>query len=73
MKAYIDPANLAHFIDGNPHFVLGIYDTTDYSDSPSYYTNELLLRIAHVPINMMINYYITEAPTQAIDAYASLR
>jgi len=70
MKAYIDPANLAHFIDGNPHFVLGIYDTTDYSDSPSYYTNELA-SIAHAPINMMINYYITEAPTQAIDAYVT--
>ena len=28
MKAWIDPANRAHFLDGNPHFVLGIYDTT---------------------------------------------
>ena len=31
MKAWIDPVNLAHFIDGKPHFVLGIYDTTQYS------------------------------------------
>ena len=31
MKAWIDPANRAHFLDGNPHFVLGIYDTTQYS------------------------------------------
>ena len=29
MKAWIDPTNRAHFIDGNPHFVLGIYDTTE--------------------------------------------
>ena len=28
MKAWIDPANRAHFNDGHPHFVLGIYDTT---------------------------------------------
>ncbi len=34
MNAWIDPANLAHFIDGNPHFVLGIYDTTDFSRQP---------------------------------------
>ena len=70
MKAWIDPANLAHFIDGNPHFVLGIYDTTDYSDSPAYYTNELAA-IAQAPINMIINYYITNAPTQAIIAYTT--
>ncbi len=31
MKAWIDPANRAHFLDGDPHFVLGIYDTTQYS------------------------------------------
>ena len=37
MKAWIDPANLAHFIDGNPHFVLGIYDTTGYSLRSAYY------------------------------------
>ena len=70
MNAWIDPANLAHFNDGNSHFVLGIYDTTDYSDSPAYYVNELAA-IAQAPINMMINYYITNAPTQAITAYTT--
>lgn len=70
MKAYIDPSNQAHFLDGNPHFVLGIYDTTDYSNLPSYYTAELAA-IAQAPINMMINYYITNAPTQAIAAYTT--
>lgn len=70
MKAWIDPANHAHFLDGSPHFVLGMYDTTGYSDSPSYYTAELAA-IAQAPINMMINYYISGAPTQAIEAYTT--
>ena len=70
MKAWIDPANLAHFIDGNPHFVLGIYDTTDYSNSPAYYVKELAA-IALAPINMIINYYITNAQTPAITAYTT--
>ncbi len=70
MKAYVDSSNEAHFLDGNPHFVLGIYDTTDYSDSPAYYVNELAA-IALAPINMIINYYITNAPTQAITAYTT--
>jgi hypothetical protein len=70
MKAWIDPANLAHFIDGNAHFVLGIYDTTDYSTSPTYYVPELAA-IAQAPINMIINYYITNASTEAITAYTT--
>jgi hypothetical protein len=70
MKAWIDPANLAHFIDRNPHFVLGIYDTTNYSNSPAYYLPELAA-IAKAPINLMINYYITNAPTPAIAAYVT--
>ena len=70
MNAWIDAANLAHFGDGNPHFVLGIYDTTQYSDLVSYYVPELAA-IALAPINMIINYYITNAPTQAIAAYTT--
>ncbi len=68
MKAWIDPANRAHFLDGNPHFVLGIYDTTQYSLREAYYVPELAA-IALAPINMIINYYITNAPTPAITAY----
>ena len=68
MKAWIDPANRAHFLDGDPHFVLGIYDTTQYSLREAYYVPELAA-IARAPINMLINYYITNAPTQAITAY----
>ncbi len=70
MKAWIDPANRAHFIDGHPHFVLGIYDTTGYSLSPAYYATRLAA-IAQAPINMIINYYITNAPTAAINAYTT--
>jgi ASPM-SPD-2-Hydin domain-containing protein len=70
MKAYIDPSNNAHFLDGNPHFVLGIYDTTGYSTLPSYYTAELAA-IAQAPINMMINYYVANSPTAAMKAYVA--
>src|ERR1700722_6777761 len=72
MKAWIDPANRAHFLDGNPHFVLGIYDTTQYSLREAYYVPELAA-IAQAPINMLINYYITNAPTPAITAYTDAR
>ena len=68
MKAWIDQANRAHFLDGNPHFILGIYDTTQYSLREAYYVPELAA-IAQAPINMLINYYITNAPTPAITAY----
>jgi len=70
MKAWIDPANLAHFIDGNPHFVLGIYDTTGFSFIPAAYVKELAA-IALAPINMMINYFLTNAPTPSITAYTT--
>ena len=70
LKAWIDQANLAHFIDGNPHFVLGIYDTSQYYLSPAQYVPELAA-IAQAPINMIINYFITNASTQAVTAYTT--
>ena len=70
MKAWIDQANRAHFLDGKAHFVLGIYDTTQYSLREAFWVPELAA-IALAPINLMINYYITNAPTQAIAAYTS--
>jgi hypothetical protein len=70
MKAWIDPDNRAHFIDGGPHFVLGIYDTTGYSYVPADYDKELAA-IALAPINMIINYFLTNAPTPAITAYTT--
>jgi hypothetical protein len=70
MKAWIDPANLAHFIDSKPHFVLGIYDTTGWSYTPSSFTKELAA-IAQAPINMIINYFLSNAPTPAVTAYTA--
>lgn len=70
MKAWVDPGNVAHFLDGDGHFVLGMYDTTDYSNNPGYYAPDLSA-IAQAPINMMINYYMTLAPPSAVEAYAT--
>jgi Abnormal spindle-like microcephaly-assoc'd, ASPM-SPD-2-Hydin len=70
MKAWIDPANNAHFIDGKAHFVLGIYDTTGWSSSPASYVKELTA-IAQAPINMIINYYLNIAPVAADVAYTT--
>ena len=45
MKAWIDPSNLAHFIDGNPHFALGIYDTS--GDRTARHTTQRSLPRSH--------------------------
>ncbi len=70
MKAWIDPGNFAHFIDGNAHFVLGIYDTTGWTFSPSSYVKELTA-IAQAPINMIINYFLSNTKTFAVTAYTT--
>jgi hypothetical protein len=68
LKAWIDDRNRAHFGDGASHFVIGIYDTSGYSNSPDAYA-PAVEEISKAPINMMVNYYITNAPISAIDAY----
>jgi hypothetical protein len=68
LKAWIDDRNLAHFDDGKPHFVIGIYDTSGYSNSSKYYARAVD-EISQAPINMLINYFITNAPISAINAY----
>ena len=68
LKAWIDDRNLAHFGDGNPHFVIGIYDTSNYFNSSDAYA-PALDEISQAPINMMVNYFITNAPISAINAY----
>ncbi|MGC2305416.1 hypothetical protein [Candidatus Binatus sp.] len=68
LKAWIDDRNLAHFGDGAPHFVIGIYDTSNYSNSPDAYA-PAVEEISQAPINMMVNYYITNAPISAVNAY----
>jgi hypothetical protein len=68
LKAWIDDRNRAHFGDGKPHFVIGIYDTSGYSNSPQGYAAGVE-EISKAPINMMVNYFITNAPISAINAY----
>ncbi len=68
LRAWIDERNRAHFGDGAAHYVLGIYETSGYSNNPKAF-DKPLDEIAQAPLNMLINYYITNAPTSAIDAY----
>jgi len=68
LKAWIDDRNRAHFGDGQPHFVIGIYDTSRYSNVATAY-EPAIDEISQAPINMMINYFITNAPISAVDAY----
>ena len=68
LKAWIDDRNRAHFGDGQPHFVIGIYDTSRYSNVATTY-EPAIDEISQASINMMINYFITNAPISAVDAY----
>jgi hypothetical protein len=68
LKAWIDDRNLAHFGDGKPHFVIGIYDTSGYSNLAQAY-DDALDEISQAPINMMVNYLVTNAPISAVNAY----
>jgi hypothetical protein len=68
MKAWIDDRNLAHFGDGKPHYVIGIYETSGYSSSSVRYASRVD-EISQAPINMLINYFITNAPVMDINAY----
>jgi len=70
MKVWVDRSNYAHFGDGRRKFVLGIYDTTGYSPSEASYEPRLQ-NIAQAPLNMIINYLITNATVSEIDAYVS--
>ncbi len=68
LKAWIDDRNLAHFGDGGPHLVIGIYDTSNYYNLAQPYSRAVN-EISQASINMMINYFITNAPIRAINAY----
>jgi hypothetical protein len=68
LKAWIDDRNRAHFGDGQPHFVIGIYDTSGYSNLSSAYARAID-EISQAPINMLINYLITNAAISSIHAY----
>ncbi len=66
LKAWIDSDNV--FVRGNQRqFVLGLYDTTGFSNSPSYYEPRIST-IAQAPINMYLNYWLGAAPPSSLNA-----
>lgn len=67
MKAWIDPDNVIH-MGGRPRFVIGLYDTTGYSLHPDYYAPRLK-EIARAPINLMINYLLSDGRAEVIYPY----
>lgn len=71
-NAWIDERNTA-VLGGRPSFVLGLYNTTGYNDSPAYYASGPDgwgdARIAESGVNMLINYHLGAAPVRALEAY----
>jgi hypothetical protein len=72
MNVWYDERNVVH-LHGKPAFVLGLYTTSGYSDSPGAYARPATgwgtARMAEAPINMLINYWLGAAPVRALDAY----
>lgn len=70
--AWIDEDNVA-VLGGRRAFVMGLYNTTGYSDSPGYYARGQDgwgdAKIAEAPVNMLINYHLGAAPVAALTAY----
>lgn len=67
MKAWIDADNIIH-MGGKPRFVIGIYDTTGFAYRASYFAPRLQA-IAKAPINMMINYFLSNGKAEVILPY----
>ncbi len=67
MKAWIDSDNIIH-MGGRPRFVIGLYDTTGYSLRSDYYAPRLKA-IAEAPINLMINYFLSNGSADVIYPY----
>ncbi len=67
MKAWIDSDNVIH-MGGRPRFVIGLYDTTGYGLRPDYYAPRLK-EIARAPINLMINYLLSDGRADVIYPY----
>ena len=67
MKAWIDSDNIIH-MGGRPRFVIGLYDTAAYALRPEYYTPRLQA-VAKAPINLMINYFLSNGRTDVIHPY----
>lgn len=69
---WYDERNVTH-LEGRPAFVLGLYNTSGYSESPAAYARGHAgwgnARFAEAPINMLINYWLGAAPVTALGAY----
>jgi hypothetical protein len=72
LRVWYDERNVT-YLDGKPVFVLGLYNTSGFSNNRSAYAtghdgwgND---RIAQAPINMLINYWLGVAPVSALTAY----
>lgn len=67
MKAWIDSQNVIH-MGGRPRFVIGLYDTTGESLRSDYYAPRLK-NIAQAPINLMINYFLSDGRANIVYPY----
>jgi hypothetical protein len=67
MKAWIDSDNVIH-MGGQRRFVIGLYDTTGSGLRPDYYAPRLK-EIARAPINLMINYLLSDGRADVIYPY----
>ena len=67
MKAWIDPDNVIH-MGGRPRFVIGLYDTTGFGPRPDFFTPRLSA-IAKAPINLIINYFLSNGRAEIINNY----
>jgi hypothetical protein len=66
-KAWIDSENIIH-MGGRPRFVIGLYDTAQAEIRPDDYSPRLK-EIAKAPINLMINYFLSNGRTDVIYPY----
>jgi hypothetical protein len=53
-------------VDGRPRLILGIYNTSGYSDSPSAY-EPAAKELQEMGFNMYLNYWLSHAPKSSLD------
>ncbi|HEV8640341.1 MAG TPA: hypothetical protein VGV13_04505 [Methylomirabilota bacterium] len=72
LTVWYDERNVT-YLEGKPAFILGLYNTTGYTESRDTYARGQddwgNARIAEAPINMLINYWLGRAPVPALYAY----
>jgi hypothetical protein len=67
---WVDPDNVL-VLGGRRRFVLGIYDTSGYSDSPGAYEARIG-EIGRAPFDLYINYWLGGAPISSLKALTSV-